>query len=149
MKRIVLALAALLVLPVAAQAQQLQTLHSAASAAANGAVVNTGGAAYQTVVVQITTASSPTFQLAFEGSLDNSNYGNVTCFPQGSSTGATAITAVRSVSTDTSLNDRTLYRCDVTGYRYFRARIVSISVGTVTVKAWATNARFTGGPTTP
>lgn len=134
----------------------LTTLQSAATTTGNGSAIAVGG--FKTVALQVSTTGSPSsaFRIVWEASLDSSTastgtWDMVTCYPQGSATGATSITTTTSESGVNSVRDRAMYRCNVAGYRGFRARIATHAGSglTITVKAVALPDAFSIGALTP
>lgn len=144
------ALLALTAAPVVAQPLLVTsaTLQNAATTAVNGNNLDTSQ--MSTAVIQITpNGQITTYQLVFEASLDGTTFSVVTCYPQGSATGATSITTTWSVAN--SAQDRAIYRCNVAGYLLFRTRIASITATgsmSLTVKAAAYQSPFSLGGVT-
>lgn len=92
------------------------------------------------LAIQVTSTAS-SFTLKFLGSLDGTNFTPITCYPQGSSTGATNIT-----TTGTNDNVAAIQYCNVAGLTAVRTQLSAVSGGTVTVKGSAfSSPRGTGG----
>lgn len=148
MRKLLVVAFILLLAPVVASAQQVVTLHNSASSTGNGTTLVLGGTnAMVALQIKPTGGSTTSYTLVFEGSLDNSTWSLVTCYPQGSDTGATTNSTPSSLSTD--INDRALYRCNVYGYRYFRARLSALSGSGLTVKALTISQPFSQGVLKP
>src|SRR5262245_31121782 len=120
-----LTLAALLVAaPVAAQPllNNTVTAHNATTTAAVGTSIST--AQMSTVIVQIIPGSQDTYRLVFQGSLDNTNWSTLTCYPQGSSTRATSVTTTQTAS---QVDNQGVWKCNVAGLLRFRTNLSSIT----------------------
>lgn len=129
----------LLVPSVEAQFQafsQAATLQNAATATGNGVNLDTSG---NPIVALQVSGITTTGQIVPEGSLDNSNWNALTCYPIGSSSGTSILIA--SIV-------HALVRCNVVGIPLIRARI-SATGGTITVKGLATQSYFPLGTLTP
>lgn len=134
----------------------LITMQNAATVVGNGTALSVGG--FKTAALQIATSGggNTAWRIIFEASLDSSvastgTWSMVTCYPQGSATGATSITTTTTESGVTSVVDRSMYRCNVAGFRGFRARIATHPASglTITVKGVALPDGFSIGALTP
>jgi hypothetical protein len=96
-----------------------------------------------TLVIQVSSSAS-SFTLKFLGSVSGGSSPTmtpITCYPQGSSTGATNIT-----STGTNDNVAAIQVCNVAGLLKVRTQLSAVSGGTVTVIGSAfSSPRATGG----
>lgn len=107
---------------------ELLTFQSGATALGNGTAVDVSG--YATLFVQVTISATATVQ--FEGSLDGTTYTQLGSNAQnGTGTSQTSTTATG------------LFRFNVAGLKFFRARISSYTSGTVDVIGYASTATFT------
>ena len=155
MKRLLVVAALVLASASVAHAQALVNLQNAARATGNGTAISLNGT-MASVAVQVIPTALNVYRVAFEASMDGTNYGLITCYAQGQSSGATSMITTHSAGL--AITDRDLWRCNVAGWRYFRARIASITVlsslsssqQNLTVKAVAIpQPGFSGGALTP
>lgn len=140
----------------------LITLQNAATTTGVGASMTIGG--FKTVALQLATTGGGNaisgqtygYRVAFQGSLDlgiaaTPTWSLITCYPQGSATGATAVSTTTSESGVNSVLDRSMWRCNVAGYRGFRSNIIlhGGSGLTITVKAVGLPDAYSLGALTP
>lgn len=95
------------------------TLQNAQTSAGNGTAAQLDGK-YATLVLQVVGSGASGLTVAFEGSVDGSNYVSVEGW---SAAGASA----------TSASSDGVWEFDVIGFSRFRARVSAISAGSVTV----------------
>lgn len=112
-----------------------KTLQSSATTTGNGSTLDTSQ--MSTVALQV--IGSFTATIVPEGSLDGTTYAALTCYPLGSTTGATSFTAAG------------IWRCNITSIPLVRARISSCGscASGVTVRAQAISVPFDLGTATP
>lgn len=94
-----------------------QVLHSGATGTANGNIFSVSG--YDTVLFNVSNIGTST--VAFESSVDNTNWFPITT------------TNVSSNSSGTTASATGMYRTSVTGLHYVRAKVSSYTAGTVAV----------------
>ncbi len=109
------------------------TLQNAATAVGNGTAMDVSGVAGLGIQV----AGAGTYGIAWEGTIDGTNWIAVNAWRQGNA----AITATTSNSPD-------LYFVRVNGLKQFRARITSYTSGTITISAHGTANNGSGFVTT-
>lgn len=130
---------ALLVTPVALGAQQIfdrgSLLQDAATATGNGQ--NLDVSQYQSIAIQIISAIGA-WVITPEGSLDaGTTWNTLTCYPLGSSTTTTALSA------------KDIFRCNTLGIPLVRTRISTAGTGTMSVRVYPSKFAFSIGTLTP
>lgn len=105
------------------------TLQSGATAIGNGTPADISG--YATLIIQVTISAVAT--VAFEGSLDGTNYFSISTNSP-NATGASQNT--------TNAAGTSSWRFNIAGFKFFRARISSFGSGTVDVIGYASTAPF-------
>src|SRR5215470_12510702 len=138
MRRWLILAAMLIGVATAAEAQPLQTSSATIYSGTTTAAVPTttlSTSQMSVVAVQIIPGSQDTYRIDFQASLDGTNWNVITCYPQGSSTGATSLTTTATAS---QVAEKALWRCNVAGYARFRVNLATITAksGTgITVRA--------------
>lgn len=126
-----LALAVLLV-AVTAHAQlpvRQYVLQNGATTAAGGTVAHVAGFTLAAVQLFVASGSAPHAVVTFEQALSTTHYGALTCTPTDGTTPHTGVSIMPNNSATVPL----YWRCNVSGANWFRARIVSISGGQLSI----------------
>ena len=108
-------------------------LQNAATANGAGAVAHAAGFSLATVQIVIPTGSSPIFTIQFEQSLNDTHYVATLCMPHVAGMWHNGVSVTPATAGTASL----LWRCNISGAQWFRARLLNYTggspAGTVTV----------------